>query len=443
MLQLEIDCCSLDMVTKSTLSILLVLFVCLIAVTTTNAQVSDTLTITSEDQIIQRIVEDNRQLKAASFRTSQLFERSTQLGVLPDPMTSLTAFPFPVYTAEGSQQFQIQISQSLPYPGKLALKSDAGEWGARASEASEKTLQEKLIHDGLTLLSETKKLIRQKDLIDSYRKVLRDFESIAESRYTVGTGTQQAVLKAQLERNALDARESDVDQLLKGTVRKLAVLLDRPIIVSEAQAWTWNHDLSGLHGQTEDSAIASRPEMSVLQALEQQAISFESLAKKDWRPDFTVGITYFNIANESSPPQASGRDALALMVGIKVPIHRTRLKSRLEETRIRQSEVDAQTWWTQRSIREEYREVNETIKLLLDQRDLYDGALLPQAQTTLLSTISAYTTGEVGFLDLLDAERMVFQLSWQFENVSARLEKALYSLEKASGTIRLKYRSSL
>jgi len=408
------------------------------------AQSVDTLEIVSESQIVRRIVESNLQLSVVEYQTLQLFERSKQVGTLPDPTVGITSFPYPVFTAEGSQRAQFQFTQAIPYPGKLALRSEAKEWEARASESSEETIKEKLILDGLTELSEIKMLIRQRLLIFRYRKVLRDFESVADTRYRVGTGTQQAVLKAQLERNALDARESDLSQKIKAKKRKLAILVDGPVSISSSVEWEWRHDLRTLSiGLSEETALLNRPEIDVLEAMNNHASSLTSLAKKDWRPDFKFGVTYFNIGDQAFPPQASGRDALAMMVGVTLPIQRGRLKSRLEETHIRQSEIRAQTWWTQRSIREEFRHVLETITLLIEQRDLYERALLPQAETTLQSTISAYTTGEVGFLDLLDAQRMVFDLSWQFEDVSARLEKALYSFEKATGTIRSRHYADL
>jgi cobalt-zinc-cadmium efflux system outer membrane protein len=215
-------------------------------------------------------------------------------------------------------------------------------------------------------------------------------------------------------------------------LRVLSTLVDQPIALSPNINDEW--DEVWLTKGDVRMALESRTELKSLQAQSMRAESLEELAKKEWRPDFSVGMSYFNITNEPSPPGANGRDALAISFGLKIPIQRKRLNARLEESRLLQQEVNSRTYRMQRQISEEISEYQKNISLLIEQRSLFESALIPQAQTTLESTISAYTTGETGFLDLLDAERMVFDLSWQLEVISARLEKQVISLERSLGS---------
>ena len=59
--------------------------------------------------------------------------------------------------------------------------------------------------------------------------------------------------------------------------------------------------------------------------------------------------------------------------------------------------------------------------------------LSPQAETTLQATLSAYTTDRTDFLDLLDAERMLFSLETGYEDTFARYLKITAALERALG----------
>ena len=72
-----------------------------------------------------------------------------------------------------------------------------------------------------------------------------------------------------------------------------------------------------------------------------------------------------------------------------------------------------------------------------EQLDLFTDALIPQATTTLAASVSAYTTGRATFLDLLDAERMLFDLRWSYEATRSSVLSTGAALERAVGVARL------
>ena len=67
--------------------------------------------------------------------------------------------------------------------------------------------------------------------------------------------------------------------------------------------------------------------------------------------------------------------------------------------------------------------------------DLFDRALIPQAETTLEATLSAYTTGRTDFLDLLDAERTLFNLRLDQTETYTRYLKTTAALERTLGVL--------
>ena len=60
--------------------------------------------------------------------------------------------------------------------------------------------------------------------------------------------------------------------------------------------------------------------------------------------------------------------------------------------------------------------------------------LIPQAEQALRSTESAYETGQVGALDLLDSERFLLQSRLLRARYHADYLKSLAQLERAIGT---------
>ena len=84
-------------------------------------------------------------------------------------------------------------------------------------------------------------------------------------------------------------------------------------------------------------------------------------------------------------------------------------------------------------IRRTVSEQRSRLRLERQTLDLYATTLIPQAETTREATLSAYTTGRTGFLDLLDAERMLFSLRFDAEAARVRLRQAAARLERALG----------
>jgi len=74
------------------------------------------------------------------------------------------------------------------------------------------------------------------------------------------------------------------------------------------------------------------------------------------------------------------------------------------------------------------------IETLWEQVELFEEVLIPQAEEALRSTESAYETGQLGALDLLDSERVLLELRLINARYYADYLRALANLERAIGT---------
>ncbi|HHJ80636.1 MAG TPA: transporter, partial [Candidatus Tenderia electrophaga] len=79
------------------------------------------------DQAVAEALRANPGLAAIEARAKALAEIPDQSEALPDPVLSVNIANLPLdsfsFTQEGMTQFQVGITQALPYPGKLALRS--------------------------------------------------------------------------------------------------------------------------------------------------------------------------------------------------------------------------------------------------------------------------------------------------------------------------------
>ena len=74
------------------------------------------------------------------------------------------------------------------------------------------------------------------------------------------------------------------------------------------------------------------------------------------------------------------------------------------------------------------------VQTLDSQIDLFETALIPQAEAALLATEAAYETGQLGALDLLDSERVLLDVRLINARYYSDYLVALAQLERAIGT---------
>jgi outer membrane protein TolC len=399
---------------------------------------SDTLVVSDLESLLATVRAENPALAAVRIGAEAMAERPDQVGALPDPTFGLSIQPIPIVTARGSQRSQWQVQQAIPFPGKLGLREEAAGWEAEAASSNADRVELDLLERTKTLWYDLSRIARQQALVREFQTSLRTYEDVARTRYEVGEGTQQAVLKAQLERNTLTNRLIELAKMHQSMLESLSQLADRPLAIADSVLFMPDLPATALSSnELLVEARKRRPEVDALDASLRHTDVMIELARKEWLPDFGIGLTYFDIADTDMPPSADGRDAIAIGVTVRIPLQRGRLRSRLEETKLLREQVVARQEALDASFRTEIADLLQRLDREQEQLELFTDALIPQATTTLAASVSAYTTGRATFLDLLDAERMLFNLRWSYEATRSGLLKSGAELERAIGVARL------
>ena len=387
------------------------------------------------NEVLAEVQANNPSLRAAGLNAEALAQRRAQVSALPDPTLGLTYQPFPMLTAHGAQRLQLRVEQMIPYPGKLGLQGAIADLGAEIATRETEVLAEDLLLQAKQAYYDLYRIQQTDALIASFQDDLQGFEDVATVRYEVGQGAQQAVLKAQLEKNQLTQRLLDLRERRRRAAEMLARLTGQPGGTRYFQTVRLTPpDVPDIEAASLlNLAFQQRPEMEMLEVAAERADRQIELAEKQFRPDFGVNLTYFDIAARDMPATATGRDALAIGASIKVPLQRGRLRAGVEEARLRRAEIDAR----QEALRTHFEtQIDDLIYALAQEAEaltLYDQTLLPQATTTVEATLSAYTTGRTDFLNLLDAERTLFALRTSYEDTLNRYLKTAAALERALG----------
>jgi outer membrane protein, heavy metal efflux system len=387
-------------------------------------------------QYIERALETNPAIQEALARSRAAELRVPQVTSLPDPMLNFGQAIQRPETRVGSQLNTVSVSQVFPWFGKRELRGRMATQEAVASGQLHVARQRDVIAAvkrafyGLVYVDAAVAISQEE------RALLDHYEQLAQSRYSTGQGLQQAVIKIQAEITQVTSRLDTLNQQRITLATRLNTLMNRPpdtplppVVRPTLPAVVL--DLEELYRLAEQ-----RQELLASRALIERSERSIDLAKKDYWPDVALGASYANILGRDvlPPPPDNGKNALTLSVGVSIPLWREKYRAGVqratEETLAQRRNYQA----VQNEVEFAVRDQAARLETLRGQVRLFDDVLIPQAEEALRSTESAYQTGQVGVLDLLDSERVLLQVRLGNARQEADFLIALAELERAVGT---------
>ena len=381
--------------------------------------------------VLGDIVDRNPEIAVAAARAEAARQVAPQHGALPDPEAALTAFVLPPETRVGPQRATVSLSQRIPGGSKRKLRRQAALESAASSAAETEALRLRLITEARTLYHEIGYLDRSADVLHSDRGVLSHFEELARARYAAGQGLQQEVVTIQAEITRIDAKLSDTAARRAARLAALNALRDRPgapISPLLREPSTFRGALNWT--EFRERALAFRPEMASLAASARRADSEAELAGSRSSPNFMVGLTYGWIDRRTDVDVPdNGQDILGLTGGLTIPIWSGSIDAGREEATQRSLIVEEQRRATVTSIDRQLEELRGRLPELRRQLELFEGVLRIQSEQALGSAESAYASGRVAALSLLDAERTLLDIRLAAARSRADLAIALAVLE--------------
>ncbi|GBD95098.1 cobalt-zinc-cadmium resistance protein CzcC precursor [bacterium BMS3Abin05] len=401
------------------------------------AQEGPNLKRISLERFIQMGLQNNPGLKSAKYSVDAGRSKIPQAGALPDPVLSVNLMNLPVNTFVFDQEpmtgKQFALMQKIPFSGKLGLKKEIARESFERQKFRLKELENQLklaikkTYFSLFAVDQTL-IVTEKNM-----QLLQQFERIAETRYAVGKGLQQDVLKAQVERSKLLDQKISLRQKRRSLQAKLNSLVNRPAGKPIGKIRSIRMDsLSENRQNLKKLVIKNRPFLKMLRAQIRQSGEMIRLARKNFLPDFSLGIAYTqrNRLRNGMP----GVDYVSAMVSVNLPVYFPKKQSKkLEETRLQK-----------RSIEESYQnalnnidfQIENTLALMEKNKRrlaLLKTGIIPQASQSLNAALMGYQVGKVDFLTLLNNQRTLFSYEIQYDQVLADFEKNLAELEAIVG----------
>jgi outer membrane protein, heavy metal efflux system len=377
----------------------------------------------------------NPGLEAAYWRWKAALEKAPQALALPDPGFAYT-YNKEIESRMGGAEQSYSLTQGVPWFGKRELGAEAA--GAEAQRAQQEYASERLslAYRVKSAYYEYYYLRRSLAVTEENLVLLRGLEEAARMKYESGTGSQAAMLRFQVDIGRVEDRLRSLRDLQGPLAGKLNAAMNRaveaplawPEALPETEAAFAEEQLLGALG-------SSNPELAALEAEIEKTRKERELAKKNYYPDFMLGVTYRDTRESSMPGTMSENDLLEGMAGITLPIqvgkyraaereayfaYQAAVKARAEEEKSLGADLRVAIY--------EYRDAERKM-------DLYRNGLLPKAEQALQVVQQEFATGEGQFLDLIDAVRMLLEFQLEYERARVDRQIKIAEIEMLTGQL--------
>ena len=354
----------------------------------------------------------------------------------PDPQLMVTWFPEPIETRLGPQDWNAQLSQMIPFPGKLSKAGELVEADARIARLK----LDKTIKGTLLAVQESYYelwYIRQAKAVTQHNtNLLNHIRKIAETGHADNRTTLTDVVKAQSQTGQLQYDALLLEELEQTEITRLNGLLNRapesalgslaPPVFQPIAA-----DLETIYQLAE----ATQEDILIAQVGVEKGDTKVSLARFQNLPDFKVGFFYAGIGEPDVPvqPRDAGRDAIGLQAGISIPLWFGKNNSRVDKAMAEKSRARAEKQVrinnVQTKIRTLYFKARNARRVLT----LYETDLVPQAAKSMEIAEVWYREGEASFTDFIETQSVWYNFQLALARATADYGINLARLEQMAG----------
>ena len=388
------------------------------------------------DGLVEEALQNNPDLQAARERWEMAEHKVIPAQALDDPMLGFAFSNYPVDSLRADEApmtgNELKLSQNVPFPGKLAAKGDVAEqqalWFKSVYEDARLQLAQ-MVKDSYYRLYFQDRAI---DVNEQNLKILKNFISLTKTRYEVGTGLQQDLLKAQVEQSKLLDKLFTLRQQRKSLQAGLNRLLARP--ASQPVELTEELGLTQVSVDPEvlkEAARQNRPMFASYRSLVDRYESQRKLAKLDYYPNLNLWASY-RFRDDRLPDQ--GTDFVSAGVSINLPIWQEKRSAAV-------AEADSGIRMARRQMEEFRNRVDSSIEDVAAQLEknrnlvkLYGSGIIPQAQQSFDASLAAYQVGKVEFLSLLDSLMNLYRYQLDYQRALTDFHRNIARLEAEVGT---------
>jgi outer membrane protein, heavy metal efflux system len=378
------------------------------------------------DAFVAQVRKQNPGLKARALERDGVRREASAAGIYPDPEVSIMLDRVPEHMGGEMPMVRYQVSQMLHWPGKLGLMEDAVARRADGKAALAQVREVELVREAKRayLMLALNAGLRQ--LNRASRDLLTTVVNTALARYGSGTGGHHEVVRAEVERNALDVEAVDLDGDRTSTVAMMnalrnaaadAPIPDPPVPAGDERRPPALAELVRL-------AEARRSELTAMRSMQREESTMANLARRERYPDFMTSVWYNQMLG--------GPDSAGVMLGASIPLFNVTRQTRLAEASdLRASSAGSDLQAMRAMIRFEVADALRRFVTANKTLELVATVAAPRAEQSFSSSLSGYSTGTVDVVGVLEAWRALQSVERARMEALVARELAVADIERA------------
>ena len=383
--------------------------------------------------------------------------RIPQVTSLEDPMFSYTQF-----LRSDMNKFSLMLGQQFPWFGTLALRGEQAAAEAEALRMQMFATRDEIFWQVKDAYYQLAYLADQLAVVEAQLELINFTEEVIRVRYGLGIAMQDELLRIQMEQSRTIDMRQEILQRRAPVSASLNAALGRPL--DDDITWPVPSVAPPESPEAADLATFIRdrnPVVLARESMRQEGEKGVALAQRKAYPNITLQMEYMvgrnegrmwgdpwmpgrvmayrGIANTAmgtmpfnpvdsaldlydafyQEPMGRNRDEFAVSLSVNVPVWRKRIRGEVEEARHRVRAIEFEQHVMAREIEREAHMMLFEMEDAKRRLALYQDDLVPKAQQTFESLLSAYAGGGYwgGFVDVLDSINRL--LDFELEQVRA------------------------
>jgi outer membrane protein, heavy metal efflux system len=383
----------------------------------------------SVDAFVAEVLRSNPTRRSRTLARAAAAREADAAGLWPDPEAAVMLDNVPRRMEGEMPMVRYQLTQMIPWPGKLGLMETAAQRRSDAAQADERSQTLDLVRDAkraywMLFMNEG-----LRDVNRAGRGLLDTIVSAALARYGSGSGAHHEVVRAQVEQNAIDVEAIDLEGERVATVAMMNALRNLPATTaipdaSEPQEPPASEVPSP--SKLEWVALQRRPELERMRAMRREEEAMASLSRRERYPDLMTSVWYNQMLGEP--------DTAGVMVGATIPLFSVaRQTRRAEASDLRAESIGSDLAAMQNMIRFAVADAQRRAVTAQRTLDLIENVAAPRANQSFVASLAGYSTGTVDIVGVLEAWRALQAVERARVDALASRQIAIAELERAIG----------
>lgn len=367
------------------------------------------------DELLQLAVENNPMLSELNINTQIFKEGEDQAKSWNNTTVSTALFISEPETRTGPQRFQLSANQPIPAFGRITARKNYAKSLTDANYQQWVIAKRRLLLEVTQLYYNYQVNLKQLDLIKFHLKRLDRYITFATTKVSTADATVIDVFELKMRKEEFNNKylqlEASLDQLdaaliaLLNSETSIEINEDPNFKVSENE---FNH---------KELDLLLHPELIQYELLFESVSKQRELNTKDGLPGLGLGLNYINVSDRSDiNPIDNGKDILAPMLSLSLPIFNKTYKSKERQLVLKQNQIKSQQLNRKNQLQKRLDQaIVQREKALIDFQS--QNKNLNLARQSLDIVLSQYQTNAMGIEKLLDIQQLEF--NYAFKKIAA------------------------